>query len=337
MKVSDLHLFCKNSFLEVLASKFILKDMCYDQPGEIKMKFLPRGRKGHDSTPESYSVYYQEPIDHDSVKFHIEEYQKHLHVTKFSRILMYGDLVTSTQAILSKNIEFTRNLPNGFVFVANQQTSGRGRGQNLWTSPEGCLCFSFVLNHHEAKYLSLVQHIMSIAVVHSIRSVYSNLDVGIKWPNDIYVGKKTKIGGILVGANNFHDTNLLIIGCGLNIENSEPTTCLNDLIKEYNISTGSTYDLLTKEVVLAQIMTTFEKLYQTLLTSGWNKELSSLYYKYWLHQDQHVKVEGLGDVIIIGLDEYGYLVAKDENNKIHTLEPNGNSFDMMNGLIVQKK
>ena len=34
-------------------------------------------------------------------------------------------------------------LPDGAVCVADVQVSGRGRGGNTWSSPPGCLMFSF--------------------------------------------------------------------------------------------------------------------------------------------------------------------------------------------------
>lgn len=33
-------------------------------------------------------------------------------------------------------------LPEGAVLVADQQTRGKGRGGNVWTSPDGCLMFT---------------------------------------------------------------------------------------------------------------------------------------------------------------------------------------------------
>jgi biotin--protein ligase len=36
----------------------------------------------------------------------------------------------------------TAVLPEGAVLVADQQTRGKGRGGNVWTSPDGCLMFT---------------------------------------------------------------------------------------------------------------------------------------------------------------------------------------------------
>ena len=42
-------------------------------------------------------------------------------------------------------------------------------------------------------------------------------------------------------------------------------------------------------------------------------------------------------VIITGIDEFGYLRVRDEEGKSLTLHPDGNTFDIMKGLIAMKK
>lgn len=58
----------------------------------------------------------------------------------------------------------------------------------------------------------------------------NSLDIGIKWPNDIYANR-LKIGGIICQSvyrgGAFH----VIIGVGLNVNNTEPTTCLSELVR----------------------------------------------------------------------------------------------------------
>jgi len=39
---------------------------------------------------------------------------------------------------------------------------------------------------------------------------------------------------------------------------------------------------------------------------------------------------------IIGIDDFGYLRVQYADNKITTLHPDGNSFDLMQGLITLK-
>ncbi len=58
-----------------------------------------------------------------------------------------------------------------------------------------------------------------------------SIDIKIKWPNDIYC-KNLKIGGILCHSTYRSKEFQVVIGVGLNLDNSEPTTCVNDLLRQ---------------------------------------------------------------------------------------------------------
>lgn len=64
-------------------------------------------------------------------------------------------------------------LGHGLVVIGARQTSGRGRGKNVWLSPEGSACFSiqlsFDIDSAMGRRISLVQHIAGLAIVLSIR------------------------------------------------------------------------------------------------------------------------------------------------------------------------
>lgn len=74
-----------------------------------------------------------------------------------------------------------------------------GRTTNKWVSPRGCLMFSFKLQLSNPNYVCFVQYIISLCIVRGIKQIpeCKDVDIGIKWPNDIYINKKLKIGGIL--------------------------------------------------------------------------------------------------------------------------------------------
>ena len=69
------------------------------------------------------------------------------------------------------------------------------------------------------KRLPLLQHLISLAVVESVKSLgngYQNIDLRLKWPNDIYAGRETKIGGVVVFTSVKHDlVQVQIIGSAL--------------------------------------------------------------------------------------------------------------------------
>ena len=105
----------------------------------------------------------------------------------------------------------------------------------------------------------------------------------VKWPNDIYYGNLMKLGGVLVTSSvmgpSFH---LLIgkscykrvvttqhfavriskkssetkwsyfnfIGCGINVSNSNPTICINDLVSRHNHERGCSLQALSPAQVI---------------------------------------------------------------------------------------
>jgi biotin--protein ligase len=99
------------------------------------------------------------------------------------------------------------------VFTAAQQVKGTGRGNNVWVSPEGCLMFSVQVVHRNYATLVHAQYIMALSIVDAVRSrpEYKDIDLRIKWPNDIY-WNKTKVAGVLVNSNYFENRFTLVIG-----------------------------------------------------------------------------------------------------------------------------
>ena len=112
------------------------------------------------------------------------------------------------------------------LVVADQQTTGRGRGQNAWWSPEGCLMFSLAWKPETSQptddydvRLRLTQLPLLVGV--SIASALGNLlmdpnAIKVKWPNDVYVDNK-KLGGILIESVLDSNEPFWIIGVGLNV------------------------------------------------------------------------------------------------------------------------
>eukprot|EP00298_Acanthocystis_sp_HF-20_P009142 c18128_g3_i1.p1 GENE.c18128_g3_i1~~c18128_g3_i1.p1 ORF type:complete len:553 (+),score=251.48 c18128_g3_i1:584-2242(+) len=283
-----------------------------------------------------------------SINFDSSTYFNNLQTGTIGRYLLYSDVVESTQKFFDQNWGFTMSLPNGFLYTSRVQTSGKGRGNNVWISPKGQLCFSLVCHYTIGSFpLPFIQYAMALAVVESVRSRpgYSDIDLRIKWPNDIYLGPNSspdgslqKIGGILITSSVQGKSFVLVIGVGVNVANDLPTTSINQAIRLHNQTTGSSLKELSFEEVLSEIMTQYENFFYILSTDGFFKGLSSLFLKRWLHSNQKVSVVGLdGDYEILGIDEDGYLKAKSlQNSQIISLQPDGNSFDMTKNLIQNK-
>ncbi|KAJ3146167.1 biotin holocarboxylase synthetase [Geranomyces michiganensis] len=132
----------------------------------------------------------------------------------FGSTVLYGRTVASTQTLLEKNSHLASAIPSGLLCTATHQFAGRGRGANAWISPPGALMFSLAITHAHPPTAVFVQYLTALAVVMAIKGFEPNVQVGIKWPNDVYArrpGVRTegegdalegwaKVGGILVSS-----------------------------------------------------------------------------------------------------------------------------------------
>ncbi|MGH9561879.1 MAG: biotin--[acetyl-CoA-carboxylase] ligase, partial [Terracidiphilus sp.] len=87
---------------------------------------------------------------------------------------------------------------NGSVWVADEQTAGRGRSGHTWHSASGDGLYVSVLLRPrmalaEALWLSLATGLAAQTAI----SAVTGLTPDIRWPNDLLIGGK-KCGGILV-------------------------------------------------------------------------------------------------------------------------------------------
>lgn len=96
------------------------------------------------------------------------------------------------------------------LVCSEKQTQGRGQQQRAWVSPEGNIYLSTLLNLHTPVDGRLALEIaLNILQMPSLQ----NLDLQIKWPNDLYHNNK-KWGGILVEPISTHQ---VVIGVGMNL------------------------------------------------------------------------------------------------------------------------
>lgn len=101
------------------------------------------------------------------------------------------------------------------VFVAEAQPGARGRGGKEWKAPTGRGVYLTILRRvGEGEPLSLVP----IAVARWIREALketSGVDARLKWPNDLYVGRR-KLAGVLAEARTQGEDSYLAVGVGVN-------------------------------------------------------------------------------------------------------------------------
>lgn len=74
----------------------------------------------------------------------------------------------------------------------------------------------------------------------------------------------------------------IITGCGFNVSNTNPTICINDIIKLYNKEHSTSLPMLTKEKLLARTVNLIEEFIKDFQLNG-RTGFCKKYYQRWLH------------------------------------------------------
>ena len=136
-------------------------------------------------------------------------------------------LIDSTNSylmrLLSKqNEEKDSNLSQGQVCLAEYQSAGRGRRGRQWVSPFGShLYLSMYWKLEQGLAAAMGLSLVSALAVSDAIKQELNLNVQLKWPNDIYIDG-VKLAGILIELEGqVSELSHSIIGIGLNLKMPE--------------------------------------------------------------------------------------------------------------------
>jgi BirA family biotin operon repressor/biotin-[acetyl-CoA-carboxylase] ligase len=153
--------------------------------------------------------------------------------------------------------------PEGAVFLAEEQTAGRGRSAHSWQSERGTGIYcSFLLRPpmtpSEVLWLSLIA---GVAVQDAVRET-SGLATDIRWPNDVMINDK-KIAGILTemsseGTKVHH----AVIGIGVNVNQKSFPEDLNASATSMCLEGGKDF---SRRDVAAALIRAVDREYRALL------------------------------------------------------------------------
>jgi len=113
------------------------------------------------------------------------------------------------------------------LVVASHQLAGRGRQGRTWSQPDRGLYVSLALvSDWEAAHRTLIPLVAAVAIRSAVARRFE-IEVGLKWPNDLMIGAK-KVGGILVESSG----NTIVVGCGMNLWWDDPLDGAASLLSE---------------------------------------------------------------------------------------------------------
>ncbi len=207
---------------------------------------------------------------------------------------------------------------DGTIVIAEKQTSGRGRLERKWTSPQGGIWFSLIIHpRFDVSTSTLVPIAGAVALAKSIKTTL-DIDVSVKWPNDITLNGK-KVAGMLVDAS-FQANNIeyLILGIGINfdIDSKKMEKRLSKSPNFYGVnSLRRSGDSTPPKILLKEFLVQFEKTLTQL-----NKGNKSKIVKEWVERSDKIgkKItintsDGKISGIFQGIDNDGALKLKSRN------------------------
>ena len=117
---------------------------------------------------------------------------------------------------------------SGAVFIAEQQTAGRGRRGRTWVSPFGCnLYLSCVWEFYQgAAALEGLSLATGVAVVRALEALGVE-GAGLKWPNDVLLND-AKVAGILLEMTGDPSGRCQVV-LGVGVNHRMPTNAANDI------------------------------------------------------------------------------------------------------------
>lgn len=233
--------------------------------------------------------------------------------------IFYYDIIDSTN---NKAKELAASgAPEGSIVITEQQSAGRGRKGRSWLSSTGeGLCISLILRPSiPPTEISKITLMTAVAVSEALLAL-TEIDIKIKWPNDILVNRK-KLAGILTEMSMEVDAiDYVVVGLGLNVNSSISsfTDEVKDIATSLKIETGNQY---SRAQVVKLFLTWFEKLYFEVQKKGFHsiikrwKELSNIIGK-------NVSVDEAGQTlngVVKDIAEDGTLILVDTNNQIQKI------------------
>jgi BirA family biotin operon repressor/biotin-[acetyl-CoA-carboxylase] ligase len=156
--------------------------------------------------------------------FHLDEMQRALAATRFTAFTHFASIGSTNTALMRA----ADSLADGTVYLADEQTAGRGRGGHAWHSAPGDGLYLSALVRPAlpltaALKISLATGLAAWQAVHEL----TGLSVDLRWPNDLMLAStdgtpQKKLGGILVESSTTPQGQLrhAVIGIGINVHHA---------------------------------------------------------------------------------------------------------------------
>ena len=202
--------------------------------------------------------------------------------------------------------------PEGSVFLAEQQTAGRGRGANQWHSARstGIYCSVLLRPALPPSDMLVLTLATGLAVHSAVQEIDSRVVPDLKWPNDVLIGGK-KVCGILTEMNaEITRVRYIVAGIGINVNQSSFPPDLQDLAISLRLATGTDW---SRVELCAALLKSVDREYRSLLE---NPDATTSILRRFQERSSSARgqqvevVEGGIEGVTEGLDSRGFLQVR---------------------------
>jgi len=207
--------------------------------------------------------------------------------------------------------------PEGSVFLAEEQTAGRGRGAHSWHSARstGIYCSVILRPQLPPSDVLVLSLAVGLAVQAAIEQVDSRVQADLKWPNDLLLDGK-KVCGILAEMNSEATrVRYIVVGIGLNVNQASFPEEIAHEATSLRMASGTEW---SRVELVAALLKSLDHEYRALLAVPESRaailrrfsERSS-----WV-RGKAVRIDDNGssyEGTTEGLDERGFLRLRTEN------------------------
>src|SRR5262249_37312006 len=154
--------------------------------------------------------------------------------------------------------------PEGSVFLAEQQTAGRGPGNHQWHSAEsvGIYCSAVLRPPLPASDVLLLTLAAGLAVQSAVLEIDTRVLPDLKWPNDLLLYGKKVCGILTEMVSEATRVRQIVVGIGINVNHADFPAELRPIATSLRMTTGTEWSRIE---LGAALLKSLDREYKALL------------------------------------------------------------------------
>ena len=238
-----------------------------------------------------------------------EKISELLHDDALANIEVLNVIGSTNQHLKDRISELNR----GHVCLAEAQTAGRGRHGRKWVSPYGANLYLSMYWPFEGGYQAV--NGLSLAIGVAIAEALQRLevpDVKLKWPNDVYIGKR-KLAGVLIEVEGqIGGACDCIVGIGLNVDMQDQ----DEIDQPWTDLSRTTGERVDRNQLAAELIISLNQSIRQFEMGGL-ADFQSRWYQFDLYRDVAINLligDSVQSGICRGIDANGGLLLEKDGN-----------------------